>query len=243
VDVFVFANVGDDSENPDTLEYVERYAKPYAAAHGLDLVEVQRAFRDKRTPTLLAHLQRDARGVAIPMRMADSGAPGNRKCTYDWKIRVVAHYLQRQRGWVPPWDVALGISWDESHRMTDADTAVDGIPFTRSYPLCDLRLRVDDCARLVADAGLPPAPKSSCWFCPYHTRAAWAKQRLLRPDLFQKTVDLERHLNAVRDGLGKDHLYFSDRLKPLDVAVAEGVDQLGLFDDDDASCSSGYCWT
>ena len=37
-DEFVFANVGDDSENPETLEYVNRYSKPFAAAHGIRLV-------------------------------------------------------------------------------------------------------------------------------------------------------------------------------------------------------------
>jgi hypothetical protein len=243
VDCFVFANVGDDSENPDTLEYVHNYAAPYAREHGLELVEVQRVFRDKRNPTLLAHLQRDARGVAIPMRMAESGAPGNRKCTYDWKIRVVSHYLQRERGWSPPWNVALGISWDESHRISDAQTGVDGITYTKSYPLCDLRLRVDDCARLVAEAGLPPAPKSSCWFCPYHSRAEWARMRLNRPDLFQRSVELEQNLNAIRDKLGKDHLYFTDRLKPLDISIPEGAEQLGMFDDTDASCTSGFCFT
>jgi hypothetical protein len=30
-DYFVFANVGNDSENPDTLHYLEAVAKPYAA--------------------------------------------------------------------------------------------------------------------------------------------------------------------------------------------------------------------
>lgn len=36
-DYFVFANVGNDSENPATLEYIERYAKPFAEANGLNL--------------------------------------------------------------------------------------------------------------------------------------------------------------------------------------------------------------
>lgn len=39
---FLFANVGDDSEHPATLEYVRRVAMPFAEAHGLDLRELQR---------------------------------------------------------------------------------------------------------------------------------------------------------------------------------------------------------
>jgi hypothetical protein len=53
VDLFVFANVGADSENPDTLDYLERWSKPYAAAHGIELIEVQRSFKDGRDALFL----------------------------------------------------------------------------------------------------------------------------------------------------------------------------------------------
>ena len=35
--MFLFANVGDDSEHPATLHYVRAIAAPYAAAHGIEL--------------------------------------------------------------------------------------------------------------------------------------------------------------------------------------------------------------
>lgn len=242
-DLFIFANVGDDAENPDTLEYIERYSKPYAAAHGIELVEVQRRFRDGRDPSLYQYVLNEKKSVAIPVRMADTGAPGNRKCTYDWKIRVVTHYLKRVRRWVPPWEVQLGISWDESFRMSDADTLIDGISYQKTYPLCDLRLRTEDCLRIVRDAGLPEPPKSSCWFCPYHDLKAWAKLRLHRPDLFDKSVALEKQVSDRRVAMGLDGVFLTNRLKPLDVAVPEGAEQLGLFGDEDAACTTGYCWT
>lgn len=37
IDAAVFANVGDDSENPDTLSYLRDFAHPYAKAHGIAL--------------------------------------------------------------------------------------------------------------------------------------------------------------------------------------------------------------
>ena len=256
VNLFIFANVGDDAENPDTLAYIRDHSRPYAEAHGIELVEVQRRFRDGRDPSLYAHLNRDLRGVAIPMRMGDTGAPVARRCTYDWKIRVIAHYLKRERKWPEPWQVQLGISWDESHRVSDEETPVeqvisegrmveiDGIRYEKRWPLCELRLRVADCQRLIDGAGLPPPPKSSCWFCPFHSRAAWAALRLRQPDLFVRAVALEARQNAVRDSIGKDRLYLTDRLKPLDVAIPEGAEQLELFDDPGAgACTSGYCWT
>jgi len=240
-DIFVFANVGDDAENPDTLTYVNTYAKPYAAAHGIDLVEVQRKFRNGRDPSLLQYVKNEKKAVAIPVRMS-GGAPGTRKCTYDWKIRVVAHYLKRVRGWVPPWEVLLGISWDESHRISEAGTEIDGITYTKSWPLCDMRLTVGDCKRIVAEAGLPEPPKSSCWFCPFHDLVAWAKLRLDRPDLFQQAVELEEQVSARHEALGRGPVFMTNRLKPLNVAVPQGVEQLDMFEQD-ASCSSGYCWT
>jgi len=39
-DAFLFANVGDDAENPDTLIYLRDYAYPFAEKHGLHLEEV-----------------------------------------------------------------------------------------------------------------------------------------------------------------------------------------------------------
>src|SRR5438128_2445327 len=80
--LFVFANVGDDAENPETLAYVENFARPYAREHGLEIVEVQRQFKDGRDPSLLKYVQNAAKSVPIPVRMAN-GAPGNRQCTSD----------------------------------------------------------------------------------------------------------------------------------------------------------------
>ncbi len=40
--VFLFANVGDDSESPESLVYVHDVAMPFAAAHGIDLIELRR---------------------------------------------------------------------------------------------------------------------------------------------------------------------------------------------------------
>lgn len=242
VDCFVFANVGKDAENPETLVYLEEHAKPYAAAHGIEFVEVQRKFQDGRDPSLLSYVKNERHGAAIPMKLS-SGHPGTRKCTYDWKIRVVAHYLKRERGWEPPWEVLLGISWDESFRMSDADTVIDDIPYQKRYPLCEMRLTVADCLRIVAEAGLPPPPSSSCWFCPNHRLPVWAKLRLHRPDLFQASVDLERMVSArsERDGFGP--MYMTNRQVPLDIAVPQGAEQLQMFDDGEDACTTGYCWT
>lgn len=243
VDCFVFANVGDDSENPDTLAYIDQYTRPYAQAHDIELVTVQRKFRDGRDPSLYQYALRAERSTVLPMRMGDTGAAGNRTCTVGWKIRVIARYLKRERRWPVPWQVALGISWDESHRMRDPEHRDLG-DYHLVYPLIEQRLSAAQCIDIVRSAGLPEPPKSSCWFCPFHDLAAWARLRLHRSDLFDKSVALEQLLFERRDKLGKDRLYLTTRLKPLDVAIPEGAEQLQMFEDEGAGqCTSGYCWT
>src|SRR5689334_21506125 len=86
-DHFVFAHVGADSENPDTLDYIERYTKPFCEAHNLSFVTVQKRVRGIKEPvTLVGELRRAKKSVIIPVRMAGSGALGNRNCTTDFKI-------------------------------------------------------------------------------------------------------------------------------------------------------------
>ena len=41
----IFANVGDDSEHPASLEYARNIANPFADKHGSELIELQRTDR------------------------------------------------------------------------------------------------------------------------------------------------------------------------------------------------------
>jgi PP-loop superfamily ATP-utilizing enzyme len=232
---FVFCNVGDDSENPDTITYVRDVATPYAEAHGIKLITLQRKMRNGETATLYSRLMRDSRTIDIPVRMAN-GAPGNRACTNDFKRGVIAKWCKQQGATeASPAIVALGISMDEYQRMrTDS-----GVAFIKNtYPLIDLRMNRQQCREVIEHAGLPVPPKSSCWFCPYMTRAARRDQKHDAPELFQKTVELEQVLNLRREKLGKDHIFFSSTMLPLDLAVAHN--QLTL-DDMEGGCESGYC--
>ena len=87
--LFLFANVGDDSEHPATLEYVRTVAMPYAVEHDIELVELRRHMRDGTEETLMGRIDRRQSSIPIPVRMGAGGAPGNRTCTLDFKIRVI----------------------------------------------------------------------------------------------------------------------------------------------------------
>lgn len=177
--VFLFANVGDDSEDPATLDYLHEHARPYAARHGLALHELDRLRRDGTRETLYGRLTAPgSRSLPIPVRMSN-GAPGTRSCTADFKIRVVGKWLREHGATAArPATVAVGISRDEWHRAHNRRTE----PAQRVvYPLLDLHLARVDCLRIIRDAGLPAPPRSSCWFCPFHRPLTWAEMRRDRP--------------------------------------------------------------
>jgi len=243
-DAFVFSNVGADSENPETLAYIEQYTRPYADAHGLNLIEVQRTRRDGSTDTLVQRLTRTP-GFNIPARFPN-GMPGNRNCTEDFKVLVVDKWLRKQN--VTHAIVGLGISLDEFTRARDTDWHDQhgngkkprrlGFWRKREYPLLDLRLSRQDCFNIVYREGLPVPPKSSCYFCPFKRAGEWLELKTKRPDLFDKAVALEKHINDWRVNRGQPPLYMHRFVKPLDEATS---DQLPLFEDD--GCESGYCMT
>jgi hypothetical protein len=237
---FIFANVGDHAESPATLVYIRDHLKPYAAAHGIEWVDIQRKRRDGTPVDLYDDLHRPIRAINIPVRMSN-GSPGNRNCTTEFKIRPIAKWIKAN---APGCTLGKGISTDEPHRATPSRES-DG--YTSAYPLIELGYSRFDCLRLAVDAGLPLPPKSSCWFCPYKTTDQWITMRREHPDLFGKVAQLERHLNAKREAIGKDAIYISAigarRRLPVDQAIP---DQLGLFPewiDEQDGCESGYCMT
>jgi hypothetical protein len=240
---FLFCNVGDDSEHKATLTYVEQYAKPYAAEHGLELVELRRIMlrgpEKGQERTLLAHLKQSPKSIDIPVRM-DNGSPGNRACIGEWKIQVVARETKRRGATKEnPAIVGIGISVDEIQRAKDSTIAWQ----VTDHPLLDLRLRRTDCQRIIAAAGLPVPPKSACWFCPMKRPEDWHEMRRNEPDEFNAACDLEDLLNERRESLGKDDIFFTRFAQPLRQAIPDGVDLLPFADDPaDGDCDSGYCF-
>jgi hypothetical protein len=244
-DHWLFANVGDDSEHPATLKYVREVSAPYALANGITIHELHRVKRDGTSETLFGRLMRDgSRSLPIPVRMPDTGAPGTRSCTADFKIRVIGRRL-RELGATKenPARVGLGISVDEIARAKPGIDPKAEYQY-REYPLLDLEMTRADCLRVVADAGLPPPPKSACWFCPFHRPLVWREMKRDEPELFDRAVELERVLNERRDTLGRDHVYLTRFGKPLDEAISPDGDQLSLLgNEDEDGCESGYCLT
>lgn len=302
----VFANVGDRAESRHTIDYVANVLVPYAKANGIQWIEVAKRGRDGAAIDLLDKIESSEKSVPIPVRMAGSGAPGNRTCTVDWKIRPVAKYLkslipltiqknvaaevkrlmrsesselEMQSRYaiarrisdqtIPdekimakvvaafkfeiesrlyrqefPIDLAKGISIDEAQRAKK-DTGFTH--YQAAYPLIGLGLTRMDCHKIIADAGLPPAPKSSCWFCPYKTKTAWQSLHDSDPEKFREAVILEKLLHSRSVALGRGGCFFTStgttKSMFLDQVISPHYQQDLFHGFDDAECESGYCWT
>jgi hypothetical protein len=172
IKTFLFANVGDDSESPYTTVYVNEIAVPYAEAHGIELHQLKRIKRDGSVETLYGRMTKPgSRAIPIPARGADTGAPGSRSCTADFKVEVIGKWLKAHGASEEnPAVVAVGISSDEIHRIN----ARKRQPYERlAYPLVGVldgrfsakafeRIPVPmsrlDCEALVAEQSLPGGP-------------------------------------------------------------------------------------
>ena len=235
IDAALFANVGDDSEHPDTLAYVRDIATPWAAAHGIPVHEIRRP-----GPTLAGDLTGPGRSIRIPVRMAN-GAPGNRSCSQMWKTSVADQWLRTHGATASQQaTVLIGFSADETHRIGRRRWPAHANP---TYPLVDAGLTRQGCRDLIAHAGLPVPPKSSCYFCPYKTRPEWETMARDRPDLFAQAEAVEAAVIARRAELGKDPAYLPRYGRPLAQAITEAQATLpGLEGIGEQGCDEGVCF-
>jgi len=244
-DVFVFANVGERAEHPATLRYVEEYAKPYAAEHGLELVEVRKRRQDGSDDDLLGRIERGytppSASFPFPVRM-DNGMPGRRSCTAEYKVRPIEAELKRRGASdAAPAIVGLGITLDEVQRAKHWGKADPRSPSqVLEYPLLRLGLRRRDCLAIIAAAGLPEPHRSACWFCPFHSLDEWRRLRREEPDLFSAAQEMERAIQRRQEELQRRPLWLTRYAKPLAEVVHE---QMTLDDEEEHPCDSGRCFT
>lgn len=260
--VFLFANVGDDSESPETLAYVREVAMPYGAKHGIEVIELRMEGRAGTPVTLRSRLTK-RKSMMIPVRQS-GGVPASRSCTAEFKARVmakwrVAHGASEEN----PAITAIGFSVDEAYRVNKRKASLR--PGARKgekrpieqlvYPLLTIDreqvgigsgvgMNLTDCVALIEDEGLPLPPKSACWFCPWHSSLHWRRMRSENPEQFAEACAIEAMLSERSQARGAGPVFMHDALVPLPALTGgEGVEYLSLDFDGVQVCDEGGCWT
>ena len=226
-------------EKSDTYAFAAKW-QPWLEQHKLQVITVGGKNQVITGDNVLS--------VSIPAYTDTRAKEGQirRQCTSDWKIFPVRRFLSEElrRRNIPkkPGCVVLkqGISLDEFQRMRVSDVQW----ITNAYPLVDLRMTRADCILWLEKHKLEVPPRSACVFCPFQKKAEWLQLKRTSPTDWQTAVAIDASIRNVRP---PNRLFVHPTCQPLDVAVriAEdvGYSQPDLFDEQEPSCDSGYCFT
>ena len=168
------------------------------------------------------------------------GRAQTRGCTHDFKIVPIRRYMRKQanlrygenRLRVIQW---LGITVDEAARMRDSNAPWLG----HRYPLIEIGMTRQDCIDWVQANFQRIPPRSSCFFCPFHSADYWRDLKLFERKSFNDAITFERQLQASTERLASHSAipYLTRRCKPLDQAVDEMIDERSKFQEE----CSGHC--
>lgn len=148
----------------------------------------------------------------------------------------------RERKNVEMW---IGISYDEWHRAKDSPVKY----ITNRFPLLEMKMTRQDCLNWLDKHGLPRPVKSSCTFCPYHSKMAWVELKKLGGRDWDMAVKVDQLIT-------EEHGRYVHRSGvPLEVAVRipedygmtqatfDQVNAVANAMDSDGQCDEGLCWT
>lgn len=223
-------------EMPRVFTYYETHVRPLLAQVGR---EVEFVLPDSQTPG--DYYQRIDGSIddtpLTPGFTAQGRLPA--LCSGHWKRDRITRWL-REQGYGPKRPIVqwVGYSVDERRRVAKASRARRAQWAKLAFPLFTMvPLRREHCARLIALAGLPPAPRSRCYDCANQRNDEWREVRDTEPELFQLAVRRDHEMRA-RDPRGD--LYLHHSAVPLDEADLSEAAPPPFFD---AGCDSAGCYT
>ena len=160
-----------------------------------------------------------------------------RTCTAQYKIFPIKKKLREicgiKRGQkyvtINQW---IGISSDEMQRMkSSTDNWIKN-----EFPLVDMRMDRNACKKWVTENGYPEPPRSSCYYCPFHSDYEWRKMRNDYPEQFEKAIQFDQKMRDLgkKDPKLKPELFLHRSAIPLkDVDLDNDIDkgQMVMFGD------------
>lgn len=183
-DLILFADTG--GEHDRTYAHVER-VRDWCASVGFPEIQVVSNGGPDRP-----HMSLE--GECLTNKTLPSKAFGFSGCSVKWKRQPMDRYV---REWQPAVDAfergqqvlrLIGIDAGERHRGKIPDTA----QYRYVYPLIEWNWAREECIEAIERAGLELPGKSACWFCPAMKKREVLALAKERPDLFERSVAMER---------------------------------------------------
>lgn len=233
IDEIIFADTGwDRTDTMKQMKEIKKYCESYG--YNFSIVQSNRGSLEKNLLDALTDKNATFKNgnkingyLPIPYHSKDKGL-AQRQCTGIYKIFPINQYLRKKYGSVSR-IAQLGIHFDEFYRVKDPKVKRD----INRFPLVDLKLKRNDCIKIVSETGLPMPPKSACVGCPYLPASRFIELNFENPKDFSRAEKIDTLMN-------KDGKYLSNQKIPL-----ASLKNQKVFTDllEDSSCESGYCFT
>lgn len=257
----LMAAKGEICPMPDAAIFADTQAEPASVYEWLDWLEKQLPFPVERvtrgcltTESLTLREFKDdpsrhwVKSLVPAFIENPDGSKGimGRQCTFSYKVEQLEKAARRLAGikrgqkdiTVTQW---IGISWDEIQRVKDPRK-----PWVQHrWPLIEKRMRRHQCLEWMEQNGYPQPPRSACIYCPFHSDAEWRRLRDDEPEEFQKAIQFDKDLRAVKAKTDNQNgaPYLHPSLQPLDeVDLRDDVEkgQQLLWNDFQNECA-GMC--
>ena len=163
--------------------------------------------------------------VASPPFYAEGKGQLWRQCTTEYKVHPINDKINEFRN-DDDVSVWVGISLDEAHRMKPNPRKWA----TNRWPLIEKKMSRWDCQAWLVKHGYPKAPKSSCYFCPYHSAVTWRDMQINQPEEFARAVAFDKKLRESTRKKIRAKLYLHNSLQPLDKVDFRNAEDHGQID-------------
>ena len=233
LDLIIFADTGDEPQH--VYDYADMFDLYVKENYGIEIIRVSKGEKSlEREVTDYISGKSETKAKLLPYFSTNNGLL-MRQCTDHFKIRPIDKYIKKHfnpsiNRTIEKW---FGISMDEIQRMRISQVSWN---YNR-YPLIEMELHRHQVIDYVMKYhNLPEPPRSSCYFCPFHSDNYWRFLKNRYPEDFEKAIKFDKTIRKYPKM--REDLYLHRKCKPLNEIYLEPLPS--LFSELTDECG-GYC--